>query len=64
MRKMTRKDAEYIMGMVGMLTVLELANMEDFIEIMIMLEDGMVDLPDDSVDYLVHLLQAIHGDDP
>jgi hypothetical protein len=56
MRKMTRKDAEKIM--------LGLADMEDFIEVMIVLEDGMVDLPDDSVDYLVHLLQAIHGDDP
>ncbi len=50
------------MGMVGLLAVLELADMEDFIEVMVSLEETIIAMPDSSLDYVIHLLNSIHGE--
>jgi hypothetical protein len=52
MRKMSRKSAETLLGIVGTLTVLELGEIEDFIEIMCDLEIQLKAL---DVDFLTQL---------
>ncbi len=60
--KLNRRDAECVMYMVGLMTILELADMEDFLEVMLSIEEQMIELPEDSADYLIHVLKSIHQD--
>lgn len=55
----SRKDAETIMTMIGILTILGLSSMDDFLEIMMMMENNAPIEHDDSIDYLVYLLNTM-----
>lgn len=57
-KKVNRRDAEYVMGMVGSLTILGLADMEDFLEVMIALEGNIDTISEDSIDYIIQLLSV------
>lgn len=61
-KKLSRRDAEVIMGMAGLLTILELADMEDFIELMFEIEDYIDMASSDHIDYITALLSSIHED--
>jgi len=57
--KISRNSAEILLGLVGTLTVLELTDLEDFVELMIELE-SLVNMPDcTTIDHLLRLLGSV-----
>lgn len=60
--KMSRKDAEAVMSIIGVMLVLELSTLHDFLEFMIEVED-FIDMPEiDHIEYMSQILENLAPD--
>jgi hypothetical protein len=61
--RLSHKDAKVIMGVIGTLVMLELADIDDFLEVMVQIEDHTSMDEPDHIDYLSFIITTIQDDD-
>ena len=61
--RLSHKDAKAIMGMIGTLLLMELADIDDFLEVMVEIEDHTSMDEIDHIDYLSYILNTVQHED-
>jgi hypothetical protein len=59
-QRLSSKEAKAMMGFVGTAVMLGLADLEDFIEVMIEVDEHAITLEADQIDYLNYILNHVN----